>query len=337
MSHGPDRCKLPPALWRALESHGISPSAVLRQARLPATLRVEEKAVVTTREFFALWRAVEALTDEPALGITLAEKTPTALNPPPILMAFYARDYRDGLLRVARFKQLCGPERLDFLRADDMESIVPAWLIATEQPPAICIDSAFAALLELGRRGSGRPIAPVRVDLVQPDPKNGRHRKYFGCEVRFGATRDAMHLRSADLDRPFPGHNPELLDLLTPALASSLEEITANSSTSEQVRVVLKRRMASGRPDIADVARELGMSARTLQRRITEDGATYRQLLEEARRELGRDMLARSSFEIDEIAYMLGYQDTSSFYRVFREWEGITPSQWRQTRQESVH
>ena len=106
-------------------------------------------------------------------------------------------------------------------------------------------------------------------------------------------------------------------------------QITANSTTSEQVKVVLKRRMASGRPELAEIARELGMSERTLQRRITDDGTTYRQLLEEARRELGRQMLGTSS-EIDEIAYLLGYQDTSSFYRAFREWEGVTPSQWRE-------
>ncbi len=97
--------------------------------------------------------------------------------------------------------------------------------------------------------------------------------------------------------------------------------------------------MATGRPDLADIAHELGRSERTLQRRITEDGATYRQLLEEARRELGRQMLGNPAAEINEIAYLLGYQDTSSFYRAFREWEGVTPNQWLEykSQQRSVH
>jgi len=334
-----NRCKVPAAFWRAIERHGIPPSAVLRQARLPATLHVSQQSLVTTEQFFSLWRAVEDLSGDPAIGLTLAEGTDTSLNPPSMLTAFYARDYRDGLLRVARFKQLCTPEKMQLDEADGEGVIMTEWLYATQPEPAVSVDVAFAALLELGRRGARHRIAPVFVELTRPDTKNRRHHDYFGCEIRFGAARNAMHIRSFDLDRPFPGHNPELIEMLTPALAAALQEIIANSTTSEQVKVVLKRRMASGRPDLADIARELGMSERTLQRRITEDGATYRQLLEEARRELGRQMLGNAAAEINEIAYMLGYQDTSSFYRAFREWEGVTPNQWRehQGRQHSVH
>jgi len=325
-----DRSRVPPAFWRAIERHGLSPSALLRQARLPATLHVSEPALVTTEQFFALYRAVEELSGDPAIGLTLAEGTDTSMNPPSLLTAFYARDYRDGLMRVARFKQLCTPEKLHLLEEHGRGTIMTEWLYATEPPPAVSVDVAFAALLELGRRASGHHIVPVLVELARPPMKDNRHSDYFGCKVRFGAKRDALHIRSSDLDRPFPGHNPELLAMLTPALGVALQEITANSGVSEQVKVILKRRMASGRPDLADIARELGASERTLQRRITEDGTTYRQLLEEARRELGRQMLGNSSSEIDEIAYLLGYQDTRSFYRAFREWEGVTPSQWRE-------
>lgn len=335
-----NRCKVPPAFWRAIERHGISPSTVLRQARLPATLHVSDQGLVTTEQFFALWRAVEELSGDPAIGITLAEGTDTSLNPPSMLTAFYARNYRDGLMRVARFKQLCTPEKLHLHEADGEGVIMTEWLYTTEPEPAVSVDVAFAALLELGRRGTGHHIAPAFVELARPDPKNRRYRDYLGCEIRFGAARNAMHLRSSDLDRPFSGHNPELIEMLSPSLAAALQEITANSTTSEQVKVVLKRRMASGRPDLADIARELGMSERTLQRRITENGNTYRQLLEEARRELGRQMLGNSASEIDEIAYLLGYQDTSSFYRAFREWEGVTPNQWRAREmhgQETIH
>ncbi len=334
-----NRCKVPAAFWRAIERHGLSPSAVLRQARLPATLHVSDQGLVTTEQFFALWRAVEELSGDTAIGLTLAEGTDTALNPPSLLTAFYARDYRDGLLRVARFKQLCTPEKLHLHEADGVGIIMTEWLYATGPEPDVSVDVALGALLELGRRATGHHIVPVHVDLTRPAPGNRRHRDYFGCELRFGAPRNAMHIRSSDLDRPFPGHNPELIEMLTPSLAAALQEITANSTTSEQVKVVLKRRMASGRPDLADIARELGTSERTLQRRITDDGTTYRQLLEEARRELGRQMLGNPGSEIDEIAYLLGYQDTSSFYRAFREWEGVTPSQWReeQTGQDRLH
>ncbi|TGU31128.1 AraC family transcriptional regulator, partial [bacterium M00.F.Ca.ET.152.01.1.1] len=96
----------------------------------------------------------------------------------------------------------------------------------------------------------------------------------------------------------------------------------------EQVKVVLKRSLASGRPELSDIARELGMSERTLQRRITEEGTSFRELLINARQELGRQLLSDPTADIDEVACRLGYQDASSFYRAFREWEGTTPNRW---------
>ena len=163
-------CKVPAAFWRAIERHGLSPSAVLRQARLPATLHVSDQGLVTTEQFFALWRAVEGLSGDPAIGLTLAEGTDTALNPPSLLTAFYARDYRDGLLRVARFKQLCTPEKLHLQEADGVGIVMTEWLYATGPEPDVSVDVALAALLELGRRASGHHIVPVRVELTSPLP-----------------------------------------------------------------------------------------------------------------------------------------------------------------------
>lgn len=118
--------------------------------------------------------------------------------------------------------------------------------------------------------------------------------------------------------------------MLTPALAAALGKFEARSSIREQVKVALKRCLASGRPQLSDVARELGMSERTLQRRITEEDATFRDLLAQARQALWRRLLADPAAGIDEVACLLGYQDTSSFYRAFRDWEGITPNRWRE-------
>ena len=118
--------------------------------------------------------------------------------------------------------------------------------------------------------------------------------------------------------------------MLTPALAAALGELEARSSIREQVKRVLKRCLASGRPELSDVARDLGMSERTLQRRITGEGTSFRDLLAEARQELWRRLLSDHAAGIDEVACLLGYQDTSSFYRAFKDWEGVTPNRWRE-------
>jgi AraC-like DNA-binding protein len=325
-----DRCKVPQAFWRAIERVGLWPPAVLRQAGLPATLHLSAQGLVTTAQFFALWKAIEELAADSGTGFRLVEDTETAVHPPSSLAAFHARDYRDGLSRLARFKRLCTPEKLHITEKGGECAISVEWLYATEPVPAIAVDVDFASLVELGRRGTGKRLIPLRVELARSGPKTNAHKAFFGCPIRYNAPRNLLVLRSADLDCPFPGHNPELLDMLTPALASALGELEARSSIREQVKVVLKRSLASGRPELADVAHDLGTSERTLQRRITEEGTTFRDLVVEARQELGRKLLSDPSADVDEVACLLGYQDTSSFYRAFREWEGVTPSRWRE-------
>src|SRR5580704_9897328 len=113
--------------------------------------------------------------------------------------------------------------------------------------------------------------------------------------------------------------------MLNPQLERALEERRAQSSISEQVKWILKRLLAGSRPEISAVARELGLSDRTLQRRIVDDGARFRELLLEARKELARAYLTRPEIDIEEVAYLLGYEDANSFYRAFRTWEGTTP------------
>jgi len=327
-----DKCRLPPAFWRAIEAVGLAPAAVLRQARLPATLHINPDAFVSTEQFFALWTAIATLSPSPQIGIHLVEATETGVYPSSMLAAFYARDYRDGLHRIARFKRLCTPEKLSLVEADGECVITNDWLFAAGPAPDVFVDLAFSALLELGRRATGQRIIPRRVEFTRPAEPHGARDDYFGCPIRYGAERDALVIATSDLDLPFPGHNPEMLAILTPALAASLGELEAHSSVGEQVKVVIKRRMASGRPEISDIAHELGVSERTLQRRVTDEGSTFRQLLLEARQELSRHLLGDLTAEIDEIAYLLGYQDAGSFYRAFRSWEGVTPGQWRDLR-----
>ncbi len=331
MSGAPaDRCKVPRAFWQIVAHIGISPAVLLRQARLPATLHLNGQGQVTTAQYFALWRALEELKPEPGLGLLLVQHTDTAVHPPSSLAAFYARDYRDGLLRIARFKRLCSPEQLHVQQGKDECAVTVEWSYASEPEPSITTDVTFASLVELGRRGTGHHLAPLRVELTRSRPKGDAYRKYFECPIRFGAAQNRLILKISDLQRPFPGHNRELLEILTPALSSALGELQARSSIKDQVKIVLKRSLASGRPGLADVARDLGLSDRTLQRRITEEGASFRDLLVEARQELGRQLLSDPTAEIDEVACLLGYQDSSSFYRAFRDNEGVTPSRWRE-------
>jgi AraC-like DNA-binding protein len=328
-----DKFKVPNAFWIGLKLIGLTPGAVLRHSNLPLTIYDGEKNLVSTAQFFAIWRAVGELTVEQDAGLKLASRIEVEHYHPSSLAALHARTLRDALSRMARYKQLCCAEEMRIAEGKTECVIEFSWPFAEDPEPPLLTDAAFAAVAELGRRGTKTKLCPKRVELKRaPDPTQS-HELYFQCPVKYGARRNVIILRTSDLDLPFVTHNADLIEMLTPQLDRQLAGRKAQAKIVDQVKWVLKRLLSGSRPDILLVAKELGMGARTLQRRITDEGASFRQLLNEARQELVRQYLRDPAIEINETAFLLGYEDPNSFYRAFRTWEGTTPAHWRSTHQ----
>lgn len=325
----PDKCRLQQSFWSAVEATGLSPVAVLRQARLPPTLHLDTRRFVSTEQFFSLWTAISELAGDPDYWLRFVEATDAVGHQPMFVAACLASDFRDGVHRIARFKQFTMPERITVEDCGAEAHISKHWFYAGTPEPDLSVDVSFAFLLSLGRRGTGGRLTPIRLELSRDGAPTPGQAAFFSCPIVFGSARDTLVLKWSDLDRPFPGHNAELIEIITPALEESFGRLRPRSSFSEQVKTVLKRGFASGRPEIAAVARDLGMSERTLQRRITDEGGSFRALVQQARQELGRKLLSEPDADVAEVACILGFQDTTSFYRAFRTWEGSTPQAWR--------
>ncbi|RIX48754.1 AraC family transcriptional regulator [Paenibacillus nanensis] len=327
-SHLAERIKISPGFWEGLRQLGISAQDIARKARLPLTV-MTDSAGVTADHYFAIWEAYSDLIGNTAEGIIkLAAAFETAKYPPAVLAIYHARDYRDALYRMARYKQLCPPERLRIAENGEDCSIELEWLSSDRPGPPVLIGITLAALLEFGRRGTGRLLAARSVEFTHSMGNIQALEAYFGCRVRVGAERNRMTLFRSDLDLPFVSYNEELLEVLTPALDQSLNEQQRKLSLIEKVKQIIKNGL-SGRPDIQTVAYGLGMSGRTLQRRLADEGATFKHLLAQARHEQAKAYLADPSLDIKEVAFLIGYEDQNSFYRAFRLWEGDTPSHWR--------
>ncbi|SFF10676.1 AraC-type DNA-binding protein [Paenibacillus algorifonticola] len=327
-THTSDRIKIPPGFWEGLRQLGIAAHDVARQARLPLTIITEP--VVTTAQYFAIWQAYSDLIGDTAIGIIkLATVFEAAKYPPTVLATYHARDYRDALNRMVRYKKLCPPESLRITEEGEHCTIALEWLY-TEQPgPSMLVGITLAFLLELGRRGTGQPLTAQFVEFSHPMGDVQALEAYFGCPILVGAKCNRLTLHRRDLDRPFVSYNEELLEILTPALDRSLNEQQRSRSMAERVKWIMKRSLTGGCPDIRTVAKELRMSDRTLQRRLTDENTSFKHLLTQARHEQARAYLADPSLDIKEVAFLIGYEDQNSFYRAFRLWEGDTPSNWR--------
>lgn len=324
-----NRFRIPRALARRLEEAGLAPLVVLRQAGLPIGLFQQEKVLLETEEFFALYRAVAEVSQDPAVGLKLGTETRIERYDPIAIAALCTRSFRDAIGRLSRYKQLTCPEKIELAEKGDECAVHFIWLLAQETEPAMLVDVCFAWILTIARRGMGRAIRPIRVEFQRPESHRRMYETHFQCPVRFKAAKDALVFSKQDMDGPFLTYNPDLLAAVAPQLEAELKQQLAEKDFREQVKGILKRLLAGQRPGIHDAARELRLSARTLQRRLTEEGVTFQQLMEEARRELARHYLLHSSLELNETAYLLGYEDANSFFRAFHKWEGIPPGEWR--------
>ncbi|WP_201714643.1 AraC family transcriptional regulator [Rossellomorea arthrocnemi] len=327
--HTSDRIKIPAGFWTGLRQLGIVASEVVRKAQLP--ISIVSDPFVTTAQYFAIWQAFSDLIDDTSKGIIkLATSFETDHFPPTVLATYHARDYRDALKRMAKYKQLCPPESLHITEEGE-HCTIEIKTSHSEQPGlSILIGITLAFLLELGRRGTGQPLTAKLVELSTHSIGDKQILEdYFGCRIQTGTNCNRLTIHRADLDRPFVSYNAELLEILTPVLEQSLNEQPRSPSITETVKWIMKRSLAGGRPDIQTIANELGISDRTLQRRLTEEGTSFKHMLVNVRHEEAREYLADPSLDIKEVAFLIGYEDQNSFYRAFHRWEGATPLQWR--------
>ncbi|UOQ49770.1 AraC family transcriptional regulator [Gracilibacillus caseinilyticus] len=320
--------KFPAGFWTGLRQLGITPHEIVRKAGLPLTIINEP--VVTSLQYFSIWQAYSDIIGDTAKGnIKLTTGFETVHFPPTVLAAYHARDYHDALTRMARYKRLCPPESLLITEAGDDCTIKLDWLQTDRPGPPMLTGITLAFLLELGSRGTGHALMAKSIEFSDLLGEVQSLEAYFGCHVQVGGSCNKLTLHKSDLDCLFVSYNAELLEILTPPLDQSLNGHQHSKSITEMVKWMMKRSLAGGSSNLQLIAGELGMSIRTLQRRLHDEGINFNHLLAQVRQGQARGYLADPSLDIGEVAFLVGYEDQNSFYRAFRLWEGDTPSSWR--------
>jgi AraC-like DNA-binding protein len=313
-----------------LEELGVRSSAILRRAGLPREFIDQPSVLLKTEELFAFWRAVGEVSTNPAIGILLGTETKTERFHPIGLAALSSENFGAAIDQMARYKQLTCPEEILQEKDDEEWSIQFRWLLADEVEPPVLNECCFSWVLSIARLGTGTRLSPLRVEFVQPRAHAKTIERHFGCPVVCGAIRNAIVFRASDAQRPFVTRNAELLGMLAPQFEEELKQENGDENFVDRVRIAVQQKLTGRRPTIENIAEALHISSRTLQRRLQDEGSSFQRVLEEARHQLARKYLNNSVLELNEAAYLLGYNDANSFVRAFRTWEGMPPARWRE-------
>jgi AraC-like DNA-binding protein len=194
-------------------------------------------------------------------------------------------------------------------------------------------EATLASAVSISRQVCPVPFAPIEVLFRHPRPKTIQHHEaYFGCPIQFDADLDALLISPRALAQPNKLGDEGITRFLLTHLDAELNEIDADASLESLTKNAIARSLSEGLPRMGDIARGLGMSARSFHRRLSEHGLSFQTLTTTTRRELAEGLLRDERYSLAEVAFLTGFSEQSSFTRAFKRWVGRTPASYRRTR-----
>lgn len=314
---------------RALDAQGQDGAELARQAGIDLEALPAPGARVARDALTRLWTAAVAATGDPCFGLSVVRHAaPTSFHA--LGYAVLASDtLQEALERIIRYRRLIG----DIVRLDlEHDADRGRFVIDVSAEPGIVPDEAVDAftftIIHQARLLRGDPrFAPLAVALCRPEPTGAeRFTTSFRAPVRFAQPRNVLEFARADLEQRLPSANAELARQSDEAVVRYLAQLEA-AGVAVRVQQTLVEILPSGAPSKAAVARRLAMSPRTLQRHLDAEQTSFTEVLNDARLRLAREHLEAAQRSITEIAFMLGFADSSAFSRAFKRWTGMAPSE----------
>ncbi len=314
-------------MGRALDAAGCDGAALLAEAGFDLDCLEGPTTRCPLSNTARLWQIAVAATGDPAFGLKVASHIkPTT---------FHALSYglcasstlKEAFERVQRFCHV-GSDAVEyeFFRCGSEYH----WVIEpTANVPFESIDALVGSQLRMCRSMIGSDYSPLRIELRRPRPaKVDDFERLLRAPLKFGASHNRLVFDSDSIERLLDGGNPEMAhhsDAISIQFLARLER----DNIEARVREVLIQRLDQSEPSQEEVAEQLHMSARTLQRKLGDSGTTYTEILDDTRRELALAYLSAQQHSVSEVTYLLGFSCGSSFTRAFRRWTGQSPSDWR--------
>ncbi len=316
------------AAWRVLlRDLALDERAVLRRAGLPPTLLSGGGSHISLDDYYALHDAVDAEADDPTLALSAGKIVSLELFDPALFAAICSPDMNTAATRLGQFKRLVGCFTLDVEVGDRATRIGYRCKHRPDVQRSRGL-SEVVFLVAFARRATRHEIAPRRVTVQHMPSDAAPYRDYFGCEIEL-AGEFAVVLDAADASRPFLTHNARMWETFEPLLERRMAEADQSRTVGDQVAAVLFELLPSGRAQMKDAAKELGMGPRTLQRRLAEENTTWLAVLNQTRERLARHYLRTTALSPAEVSFLLGFEDPNSLFRAFQRWTGTTPESWR--------
>ncbi len=319
----------------ALEGAPGAVAELLRASDLTAEIVADADARVSPAQFCVAWATAVRLSGTPTLALRIAEATPPGAFGIVEYVCRSAPTLRDALGQWCRYLAILD-DAVDVALVDVAEGPGAAALRVTREsdaPAPASHELCFGLVVRHARAmlGARLRVAEVSFTHTRPSEDVGLHRAFFGATVRFARPVTELTFPGDVLDAPLPSADPHLLELLRPVADERRDRVRDASQTApltEQVRRALQSALGQDDAQLEAVAKRLGMTGRSLQRRLRDEGVVFQALRDETRRDLA-DRYLGEGMSFAEISFLLGFSEPSAFFRAFKRWTGLTPEERR--------
>lgn len=329
----PSPSALLPALLRYVRARGHEPGLLARGAGVDAACEELDVASIAPGALGDMMDAAADLLGEPHLGLMLPDALPLRRVDVAELATRTSAAVGDALAHVVRYASLVFPQLEGALDAAATGDDTVLSLRTRGHPRGVgrtAQEYALAYPLAHCRRESGMALHVRRVWFAHARPPDlAPLYRFFGTrDVAFGAADSGFAMARAELAAPMRGRDPLLLVAAEQLADAALREQPRARDLATLVTAKVEATLPAA-ASIEDVARGMRMSARTLQRRLEDEGTRFAELLEAVRERMARAALANDALALAEIAARLGFADLATFSRAFKRWTGKPPGQWR--------
>jgi len=320
-------------VWRLIELYDLAPEALFRAAGIDPKLIVDPHAHIARPRSDALMRSLAERIADPAFGLQAAR----CWHPSNLGTLGYAwlssSSLHTALNRLVRYWRIVAPDVEVALHAtSDGAEFVHTPHDTDAVHDGIRGDIVMAIVFDMCRTNAGPNFTPRRVTFRHAAPADVTpYEVFFGCPVMFGQDANRMVVSRADADRPLPTGNAELAAAHDRILIEQLARLDKRNVVA-RFRASLLGRMTSGEFSEEEIASDLHMSRRSLQRRLAEADASYQSLLDDTRRDMALRYISDPAKSATDITFLLGYSQQSAFTRAFRRWTGTSPSEYRNSK-----
>jgi AraC-like DNA-binding protein len=327
-------------LVMAAATQGLDPAQILARFEIDPLVLADPDGRIPLETLRAMWLTLPELCSCPDLALVAAHLFRDAPKLPLSAHIFLASPtLGDAIRRVQRYERVMYDNGTPSTLEHHVEG-ERAWIrldptLGFFVPPPAATAFEFATFRDFMSRATQREIPMLEADLRLPEPPNrAAWDEHFGVRVRFGAAVDGIVFPAEVLSYPHPSASESLaliLERYADGLMGTLPPGTEDTCVA-RVKAVVRSLLPDGLPSIDEVARRLGASSRSLQRQLAAAGVSFREIVDELRRELSLRYLESSDASIADVAFRLGFADQPSFHRAFVRWTGATPGAYRQAR-----